>query len=100
MNSVHVVQVVVAQVIPDSYCPNRNVLQFSAIVALILGSGIISVSAGISVVTLATTIITLILSGSSIEAIGAAIAAQIGGIAASIEVVAVLYQGIKNILGC
>lgn len=67
---------------------------------MIIGSGIVAASAGISVITLATTIVSLILSGANVEAIAAAIAAQIGSIAASVEIVAVLYQGIKGILGC
>ncbi len=88
------------QIIAQVSCPIPTTAQFAAIVTLILGLGIIGISAGISVISLATTIIALIVSGSPLEAISAAIATHMGAIASSTGVVAALYQGIKNILGC
>lgn len=100
MTFLEVNQIVIAQVIADSYCSNPSIPQYAAIIALILGSGVISVVGGISILALATTLTTLILSGANIEALTAAIAAQLGAVATSTEIVAYLYQGIKNILGC
>lgn len=100
MNFLEVKQIVITQVITDSYYSNPSLPQFTAIIALILGFGIITVIGGISIVALASTVTTLILSGANIEALTAAIAVHLGGVATSTQIVAQLYQGIKDILGC
>lgn len=100
MNFLEVNQIIIAQVMADTHCSSPSIPEFAAIIALILGSGIISVVGGISIVALATTVTTLILSGASIEVLTTAIGVQLTGIATSTGIVAQLYQGIKEILGC
>ena len=98
MNEIQVTQILAE--VATSACATPGIFEFAAIVALIIGSGIVGVSAGISIIGLATTIVSLMLAGANLEAIYAAIAVHLGSTAASIEVFAALYQGIKEILGC
>lgn len=100
MSSPQVVQIVIAQVIANNYCPDPNTLQYAAIISLILSSGLIAGIVGINIVALATTVITLVLSGASIEALTAAIVNLMGPFVVSSQIVVQLYHDIKDILGC
>lgn len=96
MGSVQINPILIA----ETFCHNPTPLEIAAIVALILGLGIVGASSFISVLGLAVTLVPLILSGASFETIGAAIAVHLGNIAVSTEIVAAIYRGIKSILGC
>ncbi|MGF2037905.1 MAG: hypothetical protein RMZ43_021730 [Nostoc sp. CmiVER01] len=72
------------------YCYSRRNLSWFGIAA----TGIVSI---------ASTVITMLVAGASMEAISAAGGAlfnTIGATTASLELVAVLVNGVKNILGC
>ncbi len=96
MGSVQINPILIA----ETFCHNPTAPEIAAIVALILGLGIVGASSFISVLGLVSTLIPLILSGATFETIGAAIAVHLGNIATSTPVVAAIYQGVKNILGC
>lgn len=84
-------------------CHSPNPLEWTIIIAIV---GAISVGSGIAatgIVSIASTVITMLIAGASIETISAAVAAMlntIGATTASLELVAVLVNGVKNILGC
>ncbi|HYX15361.1 MAG TPA: hypothetical protein VE944_13540 [Nostoc sp.] len=84
-----------------SHSPNP--LEWSIIIAIV---GTVSVGSGIAatgIVSIASTVITMLIAGASMEAISAAVGAMlntIGATTASLELVAVLVNGVKNILGC
>ena len=67
--------------------------------AILVGSGI----AATGIVSIASTVITMLIAGASMEAISAAVGAMFNTIAAttaSFELVAMLVNGVKSILGC
>ncbi|MBD2244843.1 hypothetical protein [Nostoc sp. FACHB-888] len=84
-------------------CHSPNPLEWTIIIAIV---GAISVGSGIAatgIVSIASTVITMLIAGASMEAISAAVGAMlntIGAATASLELVAVLVNGVKNILGC
>ena len=84
-------------------CHSPNPLEWTIIIAIV---GAISVGSGIAatgIVSIASTVITMLIAGSSMEAISAAVGAlfnTIGATTASLELVAVLVNGVKSVLGC
>jgi len=78
-------------------------LEWTIVIAIV---GAISVGAGIAatgIVSIASIVITMVIAGASIEAISAAVGAMlntIGATTASLELVTVLVNGVKSILGC
>ncbi|MCC5650716.1 hypothetical protein LC609_12905 [Nostoc sp. XA013] len=84
-------------------CHSPNPLEWTIIIAIV---GAISVGSGIAatgIVSIASTVITMLIAGASMEAISAAVGAMlntIGATTASLELVAMLVNGVKNILGC
>ncbi|MBN4002602.1 hypothetical protein [Nostoc sp. LPT] len=84
-------------------CHSPNPLEWSIIIAIV---GAISVGLGIAatgIVSIASTVITMLIGGASMEAISATVRGMlstIGATTASLELVAVLVNGVKNVLGC
>ncbi len=84
-------------------CHSPNPLEWTIIIAIV---GAISVGSGIAatgIVSIASIVITMLIAGASMEAISAAVGAMfstIGATTASFELVAMLVNGVKNILGC
>ena len=84
-------------------CRSPNPLEWSIIIAIV---GAISVGSGIAatgILSIASTVITMLIAGASMEAISAAVGAMlntIGATTASLELVGMLVNGVKNILGC
>ncbi|MEH2447672.1 MAG: hypothetical protein V7K18_18405 [Nostoc sp.] len=78
-------------------------MEWTIIIAIV---GAISVGSGIAateIVSIASTVITMLIAGASMEAISATVGAMlstIGATTASLELVAVLVNGVKNVLGC
>ncbi|MCF2147430.1 hypothetical protein IQ276_013585 [Desmonostoc muscorum LEGE 12446] len=84
-------------------CHSPNPLEWTIVIAIIgailAGSGI----AATGIVSIASTVITMLIAGASIEAISAAIGGMlntIGAATASVQLVAMLVNAVKSILGC
>ncbi|MCC5630165.1 hypothetical protein [Nostoc sphaeroides] len=84
-------------------CHSPNPLEWTTVIAIVgailAGSDI----AATGIVSISSTVITMLIAGASMETISAAVGAMlntIGATTASLELVAVLVNSIKSILGC
>ncbi|MEH2074976.1 MAG: hypothetical protein V7K57_11380 [Nostoc sp.] len=84
-------------------CHSPNPLEWTIVTvtvgAILVGSGI----AATGIVSIASTAITMLIAGASIEVISAALGGMFNTITAttaSLELVAMLVNGVKSILGC
>ena len=81
-------------------CTSPNPLEWIAIVGLIAGAGIFSVSTGVAGFALAATMIDLISTGASVPTIATAVSGQAMAGAGSVDILASIILSIKGILGC
>ncbi|MEH2375067.1 hypothetical protein [Nostoc sp.] len=84
-------------------CHSHNPLEWTIIIAIVgailAGSGI----AATGILSISSTVITMLIAGTSMETISAAIGAMFNTISAttaSVQLVAILVNGVKSILGC
>lgn len=84
-------------------CHSPNPLEWSIIIAIVSAISVGSDIATTGILSIASTVITMLIAGASMEAISAAVGAMlntIGATTASFELVAMLVNGVKSILGC
>ncbi|MEH2413419.1 hypothetical protein [Nostoc sp.] len=84
-------------------CHSSNPLEWTIVIFIVGGISVGSGIAATGIVFIASTVITILIAGASIEAISAAVAAMVNTITAttaSLELVTVLVNGVKSILGC
>ncbi|MEH2417882.1 hypothetical protein [Nostoc sp.] len=84
-------------------CHSPNPLEWTIVILIVGGISVGSGIAATGIVSIASTVITMLIAGASIEAISAAVAAMFNTITAttaSLELVAMLVNGVKSILGC
>ncbi|MEH1808644.1 hypothetical protein [Nostoc sp.] len=84
-------------------CHSPNPLEWTIVIAMIgailAGSGI----AATGILSISSTVITMLIAGASMETISAAVGAMLNTIyaaTASVQLVAMLVNGVKSILGC
>ena len=81
-------------------CTAHNPFEWVAIIALISGAGIFSISTGVAGVAIATTMVDMISTGASAPAIATAVSGHAIAGTGSIEVLTSILLSIKGILGC
>ncbi|MEH2320675.1 hypothetical protein [Nostoc sp.] len=87
--------------IQASHSPNP--LEWTIVIVIVGGISVGSGIAATGIVSIASTVITMLIAGASIETISAAIGAMFNTITAttaSLELVTLLVNGVKSILGC
>ncbi|MHC5725335.1 MAG: hypothetical protein ACYT04_47675 [Nostoc sp.] len=84
-------------------CHSPNPLEWTIVIvivgAILAGSGI----AATGILSISSTVITMLIAGASMETISAAVGAMLNTIyaaGASVQLVAMLVNGVKSILGC
>ena len=81
-------------------CTVNDPFEWVALIALISGAGIFSISTGVAGVAIATTIIDMISTGASAPAIASAVSGQAIAGTGSAEILTSIVVSIKGILGC
>ncbi len=81
-------------------CASPNPLEWIAIVGLITGAGIFSLSTGVAGFALAATMTDMISTGASVPAIATAVSGHAVAGAGSIEILTSIILSIKGVLGC
>ena len=84
-------------------CHSPNPLEWTIVIAIVgailAGSGI----AATGILSISSTVITMLIAGASMETISAAVGAMLNtiySVTASVQLVAMLVNGVKSILGC
>jgi hypothetical protein len=77
-----------------------NPFEWMAIIGLITGAGIFSVSTGVAGYALVLTLVDMISSGASVQAIATAVSAPAATGAGNLEILTFIIVSIKNIIGC
>ena len=81
-------------------CTTTNPFELIAIIGLVTGAGIFTVSTGVAGFALAMTMVDMISTGASVPAIATAVSGQAAAGAGSIEILTSIIVSIKGILGC
>lgn len=81
-------------------CSIPNPFQWIAILSLIAGAGVFTVSSGVSIATIGVTIVTMLMAGASFEAISTTIGSHIAIATGSLHLLTEMIAGIASILGC
>ncbi|MGL6340203.1 MAG: hypothetical protein ACRC80_13825 [Waterburya sp.] len=81
-------------------CTPTDPIEWIAIIGLVTGAGIFSVSTGVAGYALALTIVEMISSGASVPTIATAVSAQTITGVGNVEILTSIIVYIKNILGC
>lgn len=81
-------------------CTPPNPFEWVAIIALISGSGVLSIVTGAAAFSIGSTIVSMIISGASIATITAAISGDAIASAGGADLLGYLIAGIIKILGC
>lgn len=83
-----------------SVCTAPNPFEWVAIIALVTGAGIASISTGAAGIALAMTIVEMISTGSSVPTIATAVSVHTATGVGSLEILTSIIISIKGILGC
>jgi len=93
-----ITQVVVGQV--GNSCTEPSGWRLSIIIGLVAASSIVLGSTGVGLVGIATTLVGLTAAGASLDAIATALGVHLTTVGGSLEVLGVLINAIRRVLGC